>query len=99
MVAHHFNQVRVSRSALAHNYRLLQRCAGQEVRILAMVKADGYGHGMVEAATIFADCGCHDFGVAEVGEGVRLRQAGIRGDIFVFLGFLAEDLGLFLSTT
>jgi alanine racemase len=52
-----------------------------------MVKGDGYGHDMVFAAKAFASAGCHIFGVAELCEGVRLRQAGIVGEIFVMVGF------------
>ncbi len=82
-----FNQIVVSGEALRHNYRLLQQRAGKNVRLLAMVKADGYGHGMCEAASAFQKEGCQDFGVAEICEGVRLRESGIKGTIFIFLGF------------
>lgn len=81
-----FNQVVISREALCHNYRLLQSRADQQ-RLLAMVKADAYGHGMAEVAEILSSIGCGDFGVAEVCEGIRLRQSGIEGNIFIFLGF------------
>ncbi|MBU1234325.1 MAG: alanine racemase [Proteobacteria bacterium] len=92
-----FNQIRVSSAALRHNYRLLQQRAGNGVRVLAMVKADAYGHGMEEAARVFASTGCNDFGVAEIGEAVRLRSSGIIGNIFVFLGFRPEESGLFFE--
>jgi alanine racemase len=87
MTAPSFNQIQISKAALCHNYRLLQKRVGREVRLLAMVKADAYGHGMNEAARAFSSAGCQDFGVAEVCEGVRLRTSGIYGSIFVFLGF------------
>ncbi len=88
-----FNQVLISREALCYNYRLLQRRAGQQ-RLLAMVKADAYGHGMSEVAEILSSIGCKDFGVAEVCEGVRLRQSGIDGNIFIFLGFAPSTVSL-----
>lgn len=90
---HSFNQVVISREALCHNYRLLQRRAGQQ-RILAMVKADAYGHSMLEVAEILSSIGCTDFGVAEVCEGVCLRQSGIEGNIFIFLGFAPSNVPL-----
>ncbi len=65
--------------------------------MLAMVKADAYGHGMEEAADVFASVGCKDFGVAEIGEAVRLRSAGVIGNVFVFLGFRPEESGLFFE--
>ena len=92
-----FNQVEVSGKALRHNYRLLQERAGDGVRLLAMVKADGYGHGMCDAARAFQEAGCMDFGVAEIIEGIRLREAGIGGNILVFLGFDLSDAGLFFE--
>lgn len=92
-----FNQIRVSADALRHNYRLLQQRAGNGVRVLAMVKADAYGHGMEEAAGVFASAGCKDFGVAEIVEAVRLRSAGVIGNVFVFLGFRPEESGLFFE--
>lgn len=63
-----------------------------------MVKGDGYGHGMIEAARSFAKAGCHIFGVAELCEGVCLRQAGIQGEIFVMVGFLPESVEHFFSS-
>lgn len=57
---------------------------------MAMVKADAYGHGMVECARVFNDCGAAAFGVAEVIEGVRLRQAGLTLPVFILAGILPE---------
>lgn len=62
--------------------------------MMAMVKADAYGHGMVMAAKAFQRAGCSIFGVAELREAVLLRQAGIPGEIYVTLGFAEEDTGL-----
>ena len=89
-----FNCIRVSSSALQHNYRLITNLAGAGVPVMAMVKADAYGHGMVMAARAFAGAGCDVFGVAELREAVILREAGIKGAIYVTLGFLAEDVDL-----
>ena len=57
---------------------------------MAMVKADAYGHGMVECARIFAENGAAAFGVAEVTEGVQLRQTGCTQPIFILAGILPE---------
>ena len=97
MAGESYNQILVSRSALCHNYRLLQKRAGHKVRLLAMVKADAYGHGMIVSAKAFADVGCKDFGVAEIDEGVQLRASGIKGNIFIFLGFDQSDVALFFD--
>ena len=83
------NKVQVSRSALRHNFTLCQQQAPDAV-VMAMVKADAYGHGMVECARVFADSGAAAFGVAEVVEGVQLRQAGVTQPIFILVGILPE---------
>lgn len=66
------------------------------MKILAMVKADGYGHGMIEAARVFASAGCRVFGVAETREAVRMREAGIEGEILIMLGISREHVDLVL---
>ena len=83
------NRVLVSRSALAHNFSVCQQAAANRP-VLAMVKADAYGHGMIECARVFARAGAAAFGVAEVVEGVRLRRAGQREPIFILAGILPE---------
>ena len=82
-----FNRIIISTAALENNYSVMRSCLDREVPLMAMVKADGYGHGMVEAACVFSRAGCRLFGVAELCEGVRLREAGIQGEIFVTIGF------------
>lgn len=64
---------------------------------MAMVKADAYGHGMVECAKIFTECGAAAFGVAEVVEGVALRRAGISNAVFVLAGILPEFFDALLT--
>lgn len=54
---------------------------------MAMIKSDGYGHGMITCAEAFSRAGCTHFGVAEISEGVALREAGCDGMILTFLGF------------
>lgn len=81
-----WNRVEVDRAALRHNFRQVRKLVGPTVGILAVVKADAYGHGLVPSAQAFAEAGATAFGVAEVEEGVRLRQAGIAGQIVIMLG-------------
>lgn len=86
MAAESLNYAEIELAALRHNYLALQGLAGPTVRMMAMVKADAYGHGLVEAATTLSEAGARVFGVAEVEEGVRLREAGVAGEIVVVLG-------------
>jgi alanine racemase len=94
MTLHSYNRVTIDPKALFHNYRIVQEKAGSGVKVLAMVKADGYGHDMIRAAKVFAAAGCEAFGVAEIGEAVILREAGIRGEIFIMLGLIREHVDL-----
>ena len=81
------NRIEISRAALRHNFRLCRRKAGR-AGIMPMVKADGYGHGIVECARLFAAEGAAAFGVAEAREGVVLRRAGIEVPVFVLVGMV-----------
>ncbi|MBS3969527.1 MAG: alanine racemase, partial [Clostridia bacterium] len=51
---------------------------------MAVVKADGYGHGAVPAARTALESGADNLGVATVQEGIELREAGIRAPILIF---------------
>lgn len=84
--------IEIDLAALRHNCRALQHLLGAGTRMLAVVKSDAYGHGMIPVARALHQQGVRAFGVAEVHEGVMLRQAGISGDIVVFLGTGPESL-------
>lgn len=88
------NRVEIDLGALRSNYESIKAMVGADVEVMAMVKSDAYGHGLIPAAKAFYDVGARIFGVAEVEEAVSLREAGITGDIVVLLGapadFLAE---------
>ncbi|MBB5020749.1 alanine racemase [Desulfurispira natronophila] len=76
--------------AIRHNYRLLQRHAGA-ARVVGIVKADGYGHGDVPVAMALQREGCSHFAVARVHEGIKLRQAGIEGEILIMSGSFPSE--------
>lgn len=86
-----WNRVEIDLDSLRYNYRSIRDLAGVNVRVMAVIKSDAYGHGMVEAARTLALEGATVFGVAETNEGVSLREAGIKGDIVVLLGCMAEN--------
>jgi alanine racemase len=93
----HFNRILVDAAALAHNFSYISSRVGPGVRVMAMVKSDAYGHDMHKAAEIFAESGCRNFGVADLDEGVALREGGCRDDIMVFVGFDHRDVDYLLS--
>jgi alanine racemase len=73
--------------ALAHNYRVIRNHVGDEVKILAAVKANAYGHGAPECARRLESEGVDWFGVALPEEGIELREAGITRPILCLGGF------------
>lgn len=89
-------RVRISRSALIHNFELCRRQAGG-AGIIALVKADAYGHGRLECARLFAALGAAGLAVAEAVEGVQLRQAGLELPIYVFAGVAPQSVAAIVA--
>jgi len=81
-----YNRVEIDLSALQANFQGIRKTVGQQINIMAVVKSDAYGHGQVECAQALYSVGARTFGVAEVWEGVKLRRAGLEGDIVLLLG-------------
>ncbi len=77
----------VSLPALRGNFRVLQQHVGNEVTICAVIKADAYGHGVVECARTLEQEGATWFGVTSADEGLQLRDAGVRSRILLMTGF------------
>lgn len=73
----------VNLSALRANLRTVRRLAGAGVEVLAVVKADAYGHGDIESARALCAEGVGRLGVATLAEGVRLRETGVDAAILV----------------
>jgi alanine racemase len=76
----------VDLEAIAHNVRRVVEMVGPTVRVLAVLKADGYGHGAIRAARTALNNGARYVGVASINEGASLRDSGIAAPILV-LGF------------
>lgn len=80
---------------LEHNLKVLKRAMQPGCRMMAVVKADAYGHGAERIATHLEALGVDAFAVATVDEGIDLRKAGIRSEILI-LGYTdpcrAEDI-------
>jgi alanine racemase len=81
----------ISREQLARNYSSVRATAGPGVAVMAVVKADAYGHGAVEVARVLVAEGVEWLAVSSVAEGVTLRRAGIRIPILVMTGFLPHE--------
>jgi alanine racemase len=70
--------------ALAHNYRELRRVTNSSADMMAVVKADGYGHGAPQVAEVALENGAEFLAVARLNEAIRLREAGISAPILLF---------------
>lgn len=75
--------VEVDESAVAHNVCTLKALTSSATRFLAVVKADGYGHGAGTVARAALGAGAEGLGVATVDEALALRSAGIRAPLLV----------------
>lgn len=77
---------RIHCDALRDNLLTVSRHVGSGTRVLAVVKADGYGHGAIEASRALVDAGAWGLAVSLVEEGVELREAGIHAPVLVLGG-------------
>jgi alanine racemase len=82
-------------AALQANFRAIQEFVGG-TRIIAVVKANAYGHGSARVALALEQAGATMLACADIEEGIVIRQAGVRGPILVFGALSVSDLdGLF----
>lgn len=79
-------------NALAFNFRQLQKRVPRGVKILAVVKADAYGHGAVPVSLKLEKSGVEYLGVAIPEEGVELRRGGVKAPILVLGGVYGGDV-------
>jgi len=80
----------ISLPALRRNYQRVRALAGRR-KLMAVVKADAYGHGAVPVAKCLAQCGVDWFGVATVEEALELRQVGIDQPVLLLGGLYMSD--------
>lgn len=78
-------------NALTENYRRIRERVTPGCRVLAIVKADAYGHGAVEAARVFHEQGVDWYGVSNLEEAIQLRQAGLSEPILILSYTPAEE--------
>lgn len=87
-------QARIDLSALEHNLRVSRHATS--ARIMAVIKAEGYGHGLLRVAEALADA--DGFALLDIRDAIRLREAGFRQPILLLEGFFsAEDLAVFAA--
>jgi alanine racemase len=82
--------VEISREALQHNLQIFRDLVGSDSQLATMVKADAYGHGLVESGKIFRKAGAEYLAVNSLFEARKLREAGDSGQIYI-VGYTALD--------
>lgn len=87
----------IDHEALRWNFRQIRSLIGPQVKILSMVKANGYGHGAPAVARTLAAEGSDAFGVAIIEEAIELRRHGITAPILVLTGVYLGQLELFFE--
>lgn len=77
-------------AALRHNIGVIRRALEPRTKIMAVAKADAYGHGALPIAWTSLEAGCAMVGVGDSGEAIHLREGGIPGPILI-LGAIVEE--------
>lgn len=90
----HSSYVAVDPEALSQNLRTVRTRLAERVRLMAVVKANGYGHGLELSARTLAAAGADWLGVSSLAEGVALREAGLALPVLVFLPVLSSEIEL-----
>ncbi|MDR2654717.1 MAG: alanine racemase [Oscillospiraceae bacterium] len=83
--------------AMAGNMGRIRSRLRPETKIMAVVKADAYGHGDIQAARTFAALGISWFGVATIEEAISLRRGGIGGNILILGSTPPEQAALLVE--
>lgn len=89
--------VEIDTKAIQHNVREAKRFTRPGVRLMAVVKADGYGHGAVQCARAALSAGAEALGVATVDEGIELRKAKLNAPILILSEPPIESVPLLLG--
>jgi alanine racemase len=90
-------RIEIDLQSLRWNYNGIRKRVGNDVKIMGIVKANAYGHGIVEVARAFSSYGMDYLGVGFLEEGILLREHGITVPILVLGGVLDSQVRQFLE--
>lgn len=89
--------LRIDLGVLETNLGAIRAHVGANRKVMAVVKSNAYGHGLLPCARLYERCGVDYFGVAYLEEGIQLRQAGIKTPILVLGGILNSQIHHYLD--
>ena len=88
----HPTWIEVDLAAIKHNYREIRRRVGPEPKVIASLKANAYGHGIVEFARILSDLDIYSVATGSFQDALAIRQAGLDVKIQMFAGHLPQAI-------
>jgi alanine racemase len=91
------NQIIINLQAISRNYQRLQKWVGQDVCLMAVIKSDAYGHGMIPVAKALARVGCPQFAVFDISEGLDLRDNGFDHPILILSGTDPDHMDIIIE--
>lgn len=78
--------------SLEYNFKQVKKIVGPKVKVLAVVKSDGYGHGLFEVSKKLISCGVDYLGVGSIEESIRLREIKIKSPILILGSILPNQV-------
>lgn len=84
--------IEVNREALRHNFAAVHHLVGEDTHVIAVIKANAYGHGAVETGRVLAEAGASYLAVTRVEEAVPLREGGVQAPILLLAPAPLEDV-------
>ena len=85
------NNLTIDLSALGHNLGQIRALTGQGIKIMGIVKADAYGHGLIPVSQTLEKEGIDCLGVAYLHEALEMRNEGIKLPIVILCGIQTKD--------
>ena len=82
--------VEIDLNQIKNNYLIYKSYLLNNQQVMAVVKADAYGHGDVEVAHTLSDLGVENFAVSNIDEAEKIRKSGIKGQVLI-LGYTPEE--------
>ena len=91
MAHHRATRAEINLKAFKHNLQNLKKILGPNTGIMAVIKADAYGHGAIPCAKAALECGVQYLGAGVIQEGIELRKNGITDPILILGSIFLEE--------
>lgn len=92
MAHHRRTRAEINLKAFKHNLQNLKTALGSKTEIMAIVKADAYGHGALPCAKTAIESGVGYLGAGVIEEGIELRKNGIKDPVLILGGIFADEV-------